>query len=105
MTSNSAKRPIASDVDVNPDAGVAATFPTYTAAAAPTPPTTNTHINFRRMSDLLSVHPVDFGSERHNRPADGATQTVKGGAPGQLPVLPWNVVDCRALERAVQSDR
>jgi hypothetical protein len=40
-------------VDVNPDAGVAMTIPTYAAAAAPTPPTTNTHINFRRMFHLL----------------------------------------------------
>jgi hypothetical protein len=82
MTSNSASRPIASDVDVNPDAGVAVTFPTYAIAAAPTPPTTNTHINFRRIFISLFAS-APLRSRHHNRPADDATQTVKGGTPGK----------------------
>jgi hypothetical protein len=49
MTSNCPTRPTARDVDVNPDAGVAMTFPTYPAAPAHTPPTTSADISFLRI--------------------------------------------------------
>jgi len=72
MTSNSASRPIASDVDVNPDAGVAMTFPTYATAPAQTPPTTTTttNINFRRIFTLLvCIRPSPEPAPTINQPA------------------------------------